>query len=199
VSRTVRNFINKITPLYYHHAPPSTSSHECPLRSPRTQPVLASLPLSIKHNSCLMMYDEKGYRMSCSQKDRAALSLQPKLKACCIASPNKHNHKLNTSNLEVYTLTVYQYIVQANFFTLFFPCNFASLSAEHIYLIWLRTRIIGNTVFSVPQVPWHKACYNVVSAESKKQDLYSPTYYFIGGNHLSSLQMNMHVSGINPK
>ena len=71
--------------------------------------------------------------MSCSQKDRAALSLQSKLKACRIRAPNKHNHKLNTGNLEVHTLTVYQYIVQANFFYLFFPYNFAYLSAEHIF------------------------------------------------------------------
>ena len=84
--------------------------------------------------------------MSCSQKDRAVLSLQSKLKACRVASPNKHNHKLNTCNLEVHTLTLYQYIAQPNFFYLSYSRNFAYLSAEHIYLIWLRTRIIGNTV-----------------------------------------------------
>jgi len=70
--------------------------------------------------------------MSYSQKDRAVLSLQPKLKACRVRSPNKHNHKLNTSNLEVHTLTIYQYIAHKRiFFTLFSPCNFAYLSAEH--------------------------------------------------------------------
>jgi hypothetical protein len=57
------------------------------------------------------------------------------------------------------------------------------------------TLSLGLPVFSVP----HEACYNVVSAESKKQDLYSSTYHFIGGNNLSSLQMNMHVSGTNLK
>ena len=137
MSGTVRNFINK-THLFIIVTPHPHFNFLTQVgwvrRSPRTQPVLASRPLSIKHNSCLMMYGEKGYRMSCSQKGRVVLSLQHKLKACRVSSPNIHNHKLNTSNLEVHTLTVYHYIVhKGTSFTLFFPCNFAYLSAEHIF------------------------------------------------------------------
>jgi len=62
----------------------------------------------------------------------ALLSLQPKLKACRVRSANKHNHKLNTGNLEVHTLTLYQHTAHKRIsFTLFFPRNFAYLSSKH--------------------------------------------------------------------
>ena len=143
MSGTVRNFINKITPLYYCHAPPSTSSHECPLRSPRTQPVLASRPLLVKHNSCLMMCTERGIECLIPRKT-AVLSLQPKLKACRVRLPNKHSHKLNTSNLQVHTLIVYQYIAHKRISLLYSSHVILPISPPSVYLIWLRTRIIGN-------------------------------------------------------
>ena len=49
------------TPLYYRHTPPSTCSHECPLRSSRTQSVLASQPLlSSSIAAVCLMYAERG-------------------------------------------------------------------------------------------------------------------------------------------
>jgi hypothetical protein len=87
--------------------------------------------------------------MSCSQKDRAVLPLQPKLKACRVASPNIHNHKLNTSNLEVHTLTMYQYIVHKQISLLYSSHVTLPISPPSIFLIWLRTRIIGNKTFQL--------------------------------------------------
>jgi len=63
------------TPLYYRHASLSTCSHERPLRSPQTQPCLASQPLLLKLHSCMTDACRKGHRTYCSQGDKAAVSL----------------------------------------------------------------------------------------------------------------------------
>jgi len=66
--------------------------------------------------------------MTRSQKSKAALSFQPKLEACRVLSPHKHNYKLNASSLEARSLTKYRYTVQGNFFTY----------SSHVVRLYLR-------------------------------------------------------------
>ena len=63
-----------------------------------------------------------------------------------------HTSKMNTSNLEVHTFTMYQYIVhKRNSFTgspkfyFIFPDVILPVFRPSIFLIWLRTRIVGNS------------------------------------------------------
>jgi hypothetical protein len=77
----------------------------------------------------------------------------PQLRAGRIPWHDKHSHKLNTNNLEVRTPITYQYLVHKAELLLLEVLNLYStlpnvilpVSLPSIFLIWFRTRIIGNT------------------------------------------------------
>ena len=91
----------------------SSSSHKCLLRTPPRTPVCSSFTASLLTSitAVLKCTPKRGIKITRSQKSKAAL------KARRVRSPNKHSHKLNTSNLEAHSLTKYHYTVQGNFFT----------------------------------------------------------------------------------
>ena len=140
MSGTVTNCINNIHCFIIVTLPPSTSSHECQLRSPQTQPVLASRPLlSSSITAVRLMYAERGIECTVPRETKRQYSCNPSWKhAASLRVIN--SHKLNTSNRKVHTLTIYQCIVHSDIllleflnFTLFFSRIFACLSAENIF------------------------------------------------------------------
>ena len=150
MSGTVINFINDFRPLNYRHVRPVGFLTQVSTQNTSPDPSLYSLrgfsPTNI--TAVPKCTPKRGYKITRSQKSKATLSFQPKLKAFRVHSPHKHNQKLNTGNLEAHSLTKYRYIVQRNFLT----CNsheqlYLFLHQTYIYIIRLRSRSIGyNTL-----------------------------------------------------
>jgi len=138
---TVKNLINNYTSLYLSLSL-STPSRACQPTSVPEPSSWASFSATylITHKQLSNMC-RKLQRLYCTQGFKAAIRSQPQLRAGRIPSHDNQSHKLNTSNLEVRTFTMYRYMFYRkrnsfarvlNCYFILPTCKFAYLSAEHI-------------------------------------------------------------------
>ena len=111
VPGTVKNLINNYTSFIFVTLSLSTPSRECQPTSVPEPSSWASFSATylITHKHLSNMC-RKLQRVYCTQGFKVAIRSQPQLRAGCILSHDNQSHKLNTSNFQVCTYTIYRYM-----------------------------------------------------------------------------------------
>ena len=113
VPGAVKNLINNYSHLYLSLYR-SQLLHTSVIQQVSRNPFLGLAfrpPTWSRINSCPIDLWRKASKMYCTQGFKGAIRSQPQLRAGRIPSHGNQCHKLNTSNLEVCTFTMYRYVL----------------------------------------------------------------------------------------